>query len=224
MRRGCLEKLIIIPLFPQFSTATTSGIADIVFSKLLGWRNFRKKEKQYIPNIHFISNFYNHDNYKELYRAHIQKEIALLKKRPSTVVVSFHGLPRRYIQEGDVYQKHCEETFAYIQQAFSESNIIFLLTYQSRFGAEKWLSPTTEHTLQELAHKNQSEAVAIICPGFVTDCLETLSEIDKELRETYKCHGGHAQNFFYIPCLNTSSEFIHFLSESVQKSASGFIE
>ena len=217
-----LEKIIIIPLFPQFSTATTSSVADSLFSQLLGWNGSYKKEKRYIPAIHFISDFYNHDAYKELYIRHVQQQLDILPRKPHTLIVSFHGLPRRYIREGDVYQIHCEETYAYIQEFFSKKNIRTILTYQSRFGAEKWLSPTTEDVVQELASTCPHETVATIAPGFVTDCLETLSEIRMELRNEYIHYGGKSENFFYLPCLNTTDQFIEFLASSVQTSASGF--
>ena len=223
MKQDGLEKIIVIPLFPQFSTATTSGVIDTIFSKLFGWNGTRKKVKTHIPAIYCMTSFYNNDRYKKLYITHVQKGISALPNKPSTVIVSFHGLPKRYIFEGDVYQKHCEETFEYIQKAFLHSSTQFILTYQSRFGAEQWLGPRTEDTVQELAAKHPDDTVAVICPGFVTDCLETLSEIDRELRNTYEKHGGNRNKFFYIPCLNTSDEFIQFLASSIQQSASGFV-
>jgi ferrochelatase len=222
MKHDGLDHVVVIPLFPQFSTATTSGVADTVFSKLLGWKKHGKKEKVHIPNIHFISNFYNNTAYKALYLAHIKNQIALLQNPPDTLIVSFHGLPKRYIDEGDSYQQHCEETFGYIKDAFGKDNIELVLSYQSRFGAEEWLGPRTEDVIKNCALSSPHKTVAVVCPGFVTDCLETLSEIKNELHHTYQSSGGNAP-FFYIPCLNTSKEFIQFLATSIKNTTSGFV-
>lgn len=222
MTRNGLEHVIVVPLFPQFSTATTSSVGDAVFSKLLGWKRFGKKQKLPIPSIHFVSNFYNNHSFKALYLAHVRQHIASLSKHPETLVVSFHGLPKRYINEGDIYQKHCEETFEYIKNEFGKDAMELVLSYQSRFGAEEWLGPRTEDVIKNLALSSPHRAVAVVCPGFVTDCLETLSEIKNELHHTYRSNGGNAP-FFYIPCVNASKEFIQFLATSIKNTTSGFV-
>ncbi len=223
-KKAGIENVIVLPLFPQRSTATTNSIADAVYSTLLGWKKFGKKEKKTFPNVHFISHFYKSKEYQRLYTTHLQNELAKQKKNEGKCIVSFHGLPKRYIKEGDEYQKECEETFVAIKKSFPEkARANFALAYQSRFGPEKWLSPTTKNEVERMARDYPNEMIFLVCPGFVTDCLETLSEISGELKEHYVASGGKEENFVYLPCLNDEQEFIDFLAEMVKKSASGFL-
>ncbi len=187
----------VIPLYPQYSTTTTASIHDAVFKHYLAQEN--------IPTLHLIREFTSHPLYIQLLREQIKKEIK--KYSPELLIFSYHGLPVSYVQKGDPYKDQCAETTKAIFANFS-IDIPYQVTYQSKFGPDEWLTPALDTTLKGLPNKGIKK-VLIITPGFVSDCIETLEEIEQENKGYFMESGG--LEFNYIHPFNGSPEFIELL-------------
>lgn len=196
MKSQNCTRILVLPLYPQYAAHTTASVIDEVASCLTQWRN--------LPEIRYVRNFSDHPEYitalansvREHWKANGQSE---------KLVMSFHGLPARARKLGDPYHCECHKTGRLLAEALELPDDRWQLTFQSRFGRAEWLKPYTQPTLEELAHKGL-RSVDIICPGFVTDCLETLEEIAIECKSAFLTAGG--KNFHYIPCLNERHDWI----------------
>jgi len=197
--RGC-TRIVILPLYPQYAASTTASVIDEVGRNLKHYRNQ--------PEIRFVRSFPDHPGYigalaqsvREHWQAHGE---------PERLVMSYHGIPRRSLDLGDPYYCECHKTSRLLAEALGLPRERWEMTFQSRFGKTEWLQPYTEPTLREMA-SNGVKSVDVICPGFVSDCLETLEEIAMECREAFLTSGG--KEFRYIPCLNERTEWITALS------------
>jgi len=194
-----ISDLQIIPLYPQFSSTTTSAVFDQVASFY--------RDKYYLPNIQFIRGFHDHEGYINLIVEKIQASWAK-NGRSDKLVLSFHSLPVNIITKGDLYYDECLNTSKLIAKKLNLAEGDYLVTFQSKFGRQKWLTPATNLELINLAKAGTS--VDIICPGFVSDCLETLEEINVTNRKLYIDNGGSEYN--YIDCLNADDELITVLA------------
>lgn len=194
------DKLTVIPLYPQFSSTTTLPVFDSISS-------FYKK-KYYMPEIKFISDFASNSLYIEAI-VNMITESWQKNGRSQKLVFSYHGLPLNIIKRGDAYFSQCELTTKLVVEKLGFGVNDYIMAFQSRFGAQKWLSPATNIVLASLA-KSAIKSVDIICPGFVSDCLETLEEIAILNKEVFLNAGGSSYNF--IPCLNDREELIEMLS------------
>ena len=195
-----ISDLTIVPLYPQFSTSTTSSVFDILYKFY--------QDKGEIPNIKFIGSFYSHQLFIEAVSLKIQSYWSNTRIKPDVLVFSYHGLPIKLIENGDVYYNHCLETTRLIIQKLNVPNLKYKVSFQSKFGTNKWLEPSTTSTLYKLA-KDNIKSVDIVCPGFVSDCLETLEEICILNKGVFIKNGG--ENYRYINCLNDDEDFINFL-------------
>jgi ferrochelatase len=191
--QGC-ERILVIPLYPQYCAATTATVADEVFRVLMGMR--------YQPTVRFAPPYYNDTVYIEALASSTSAELSQLEFKPELVLASFHGVPQEYVAKGDPYYAHCVETMRLLRQQLKLDESKLLLTFQSRFGRAKWLEPATDRTVKDLA-KRGVKSIAVITPGFSADCLETLEEIAVENAHLFRKHGG--ENFAAIPCLNDST-------------------
>jgi ferrochelatase len=191
--RGC-ERLVIIPLYPQYCAATTATACDEVFRALLPLR--------YQPALRVAAPYYNDPIYIEALASSLNAEIAQLSYRPEVIVASFHGVPQAFIEAGDPYYAHCAETVRLLRKALKLDESGLIMTFQSRFGRAKWLGPATDQSVKQLA-KRGVKNIAVVMPGFAADCLETLEEIAVENAHIFKKYGG--ENFATIPCLNDSA-------------------
>ena len=200
---GC-ENIIILPLYPQYSSATTGSVCDAVFKSLIKMR--------WQPSIQIVPHYESHPLYIKALTKSLEK--ALNKKTwvPDIIIVSYHGIPKKYFLSGDPYHCYCHKTTRLISEKF-KSNIPLLTTFQSRFGPAEWLTPYTEEKLKELASDN-CKKVMLICPGFSSDCIETIEEIGLRAKEIFIKNGG--KKFALVPCLNDSSDHIKLL-ESLSK-------
>ena len=187
---GC-KKIAVLPLYPQYSRSTTESIRDVL-----------------PPGTAMIENFHDHPAYIAALAAGVQRHWET-HGRGEKLVMSFHGLPKRAIELGDPYQAQCMATAKVLAGSLRIAPANFLITFQSRFGAAEWLQPYTEPTLVALA-KQGLKRVDVICPGFVSDCLETLEEISIEARNAFLSSGG--KEFHALPCLNESPEWIEALA------------
>lgn len=200
-RKNKVERIIVLPLYPQYSAATTGSTFDKVVDILKGWR--------YIPELHFISHYYADKNYTQAIadtiREHWQQQGS-----DSYLIFSYHGLPKRCVELGDPYQQQCLSTTQLIAENLQLAPDKFKVVFQSRFGKAEWLQPYCDKTLCELPQQGIKN-VTVICPGFSVDCLETLEEIAQENRELFLQAGG--EKFHYIPALNDKSIQVKFLQE-----------
>ncbi|MCA9895352.1 MAG: ferrochelatase [Anaerolineae bacterium] len=217
-----IDRIVILPMFPQYSSTTTSSVYDAVYEAAAGQTNpFRHQRKRFTPTLRFVAPYYDHIGYIHAMRNHLQAEIAALQAPPDKVVISFHGIPKRYVETGDPYRDHCERTAHLLAEAMGWQSDDWVLTFQSQFGPEKWLEPATDAVLESL-HAQGVERPMIFSPGFVTDCLETLDELGNEGREQFAEGGGKAEHFHFVPCLNAHPDFLAMLTDLVRENAVGW--
>lgn len=204
--QGC-RKLIVLPMYPQYSGSTTGSIMDAVGAAL--------KKIRIVPQLHFINEYYSHEKYIEALANSITTHWEK-KARGDKLIFSFHGIPQRYVKNGDPYQDHCEKTVALVTKKLNLSSNEYLLVFQSRVGKEPWLQPYCDETMKSLPSQGIKN-VDVICPGFSADCLETIEEIDEENKSYFLQSGG--KSYHYIDCLNSSDDHIKMTSDIIQKIA-----
>lgn len=199
-----VESLTILPLFPQYSATTTASIFDKITTICQDWR--------YIPSMQFIHQYYQHPGYIEALAQQIESYWQQ-HGQPDLLLMSYHGLPQKYVKKGDPYPKQCRITSHQLAQRLGLPDNQWQLTFQSRFGYSPWLQPYTDITLTELGQNQSTQNVQVVCPGFPIDCLETLEEIDQTNREIFIDNGG--QSFGYIPALNDAYQQANYLTQLV---------
>jgi ferrochelatase len=192
LRESGVDEVVVIPLYPQFSGTTTASIYDGVEAALLSL--------QWQPRVHRVERYYDHPGWVDAIAASI-RAFRAEHGTAEKLIFSLHGIPQRYVRQGDPYQQECEESVRAVVEALGLTDEEWLLTYQSRVGREPWLQPYTDITLEELA-KSGVRHVQVLCPGFAVDCLETLEEIAMQNRELFEEAGG--EKLEYIPALNDS--------------------
>ena len=200
MEQG-VTKLLVLPLYPQYSASTTASTFDALAKDF--------QQRRWLPELRFINSYHEHDSYITAIANSIsthQQEHGKQEK----LIFSYHGVPLRYLHNGDPYHCFCHQTTRLVAEKLGLEDGSFMTTFQSRFGREAWLKPYTDETLKALG-KAGTKSVSIICPGFSSDCLETLEEIEEENKEYFLESGG--ESFFYIPALNSSDEHIDALTQ-----------
>lgn len=197
--KGC-DKIIALPMYPQYSETTTLSTLDEINKELNDWENK--------PTLAFIDDYYQDKGYIQSLVNSVTEHQAQHGK-PDRLMISFHGIPQRFVDNGDVYYDHCVNTTKLLAKALHLQEDEYQLCFQSIFGREEWLKPETKNSLESLA-KNGVKHVQVICPGFSVDCLETLEEIDEENRGYFMEAGG--SDFSYIPALNDRNDHIQALS------------
>ena len=175
------DRVLLFPLYPQYAGATTASTYDEVFRQLSTLR--------FVPALRVVPPYYAHAAYIEALAESVREAMTPLPRPPDRILMSFHGIPQRFVESGDPYASHCEETARALAARAGWENGTYLITYQSRAGREPWLLPYTDETLVELA-RNGVRHVMVICPGFVADCLETIDEIGHVAREQFRAAGG----------------------------------
>jgi ferrochelatase len=194
-------RVTALPLYPQFSRTTTSSVEDALNAALAGVQD--------APRLRFIPEFHADPRYIAALTATTRRHLAALAFKPQRVVLSFHGIPERFVRAGDPYAEQVRTTAARLRFAMSWSADFAPLAFQSRFGPEKWLGPSTAKTIERAAASGMTD-IAVAAPGFASDCLETLEELGIGLRERFLKAGG--KNFAILPCLNDSDEAIDMLA------------
>lgn len=200
-----VNKLIVLPLYPQFSCSTVASVWDGLSSVFADYRS--------LPTVHFIRDYADHPAYIAALKASVERSFAQHGK-PDLLLASFHGIPQRFANEGDDYPQRCHDTFDALKTALGLSDSEAMLTFQSRFGREPWLTPYTDETMQGLPAKGVKH-VQVMSPGFSADCLETLEEINEQNREFFLHAGG--TRFEYIPALNDDEAHIDMMLELVNQ-------
>jgi ferrochelatase len=212
-----IDRIVVLPMFPQFSCTTTASIYDAVYAGVMGKLSDRKR---FMPAIRFIPPYYDHPAYIHALKTHLIQQIQHAPHQPDKFIISFHGIPNRYIKTGDPYRAHCEHTAHLLAQAMNWTDDQWILCFQSQFGPEKWLEPYTDAVLEHLHHDGVQYPM-VFSPGFVTDCLETLDELGNEGREQFAEGGGNPDQFTFAPCLNDHPAWIEAMATLVRDHAFG---
>ncbi|MFG1426349.1 ferrochelatase [Roseixanthobacter glucoisosaccharinicivorans] len=210
-KAGC-ERILLVPLYPQYAAATTATVCDKAFDKL--------KTMRWQPILRVAPPWHDDPVYIEAACAALEGHLAQLDFEPEVILASFHGVPKSYLLKGDPYHCQCVKTARLMRERLGFAQEKFRLTFQSRFGTEEWLQPYTDKTVEALA-KSGVKRLAIVNPGFTADCLETLEEIGVENAEIFKHNGG--EKFAAIPCLNDSAEGMRVIEAVVRRELSGWI-
>jgi protoporphyrin/coproporphyrin ferrochelatase len=211
IERGC-ERLLIMPLYPQYSAATTATVCDEVFRFVMRLRRQ--------PALRIMPAYYDDRRYIEALAASLKDELKVLPFNPDVIVASYHGMPRDYIAKGDPYESQCARTTELLRADLGLNETELMMTFQSRFGRSRWLEPYTIKTVKALAKKGVKNLV-VITPGFSADCLETLEEIAVDNARLFKRHGG--KNFAAVPCLNDSTAGMSLIAQLATRELKGWV-
>ncbi len=201
--KGC-ENIVILPLYPQYAGATTATVCDEVYRSLMQMR--------WQPSLQIIPHYESEPLYIEALVKSIKDKVQSINWKPDLILISYHGIPKSYFDKGDPYQCYCQKTSRLIKEKYSD--IELCTTFQSRFGPSEWLQPYTDKTLEKLP-KDGKKNILVICPGFASDCVETLEEINIQGKESFLKNGG--ENFDLIPCLNDNSNHIHLFEVLIKR-------
>lgn len=210
-KRGC-DRILVMPLYPQYSAATTATVGDEVCKFLLAQRRQ--------PAVRMLPAYYDDPYYIEVLASSLQAELKALPFHPDVIVASYHGMPKAYVDKGDPYETQCERTTQLLRQQLGVDDKKLIMTYQSRFGRAKWLEPFTIKTVKALAKQGVKNLV-VMTPGFSADCLETLEEIAVENAHVFKRYGG--ENFAAIPCLNDSEAGMLMIWQLAMRELKGWV-
>ena len=202
-KEGC-ENIIVLPLYPQYAAATTATVCDEVYRSLMSMR--------WQPSLQIIPHYDSHSLYIDALVKSLEKKMNELDWKPDLIISSYHGIPKSYFDRGDPYHCYCHKTTRLMREKFSKVEI--QTTFQSRFGPQEWLKPYTDKTLESLPKKGVKNLL-VICPGFASDCVETLEEINIQGRDSFIESGG--KNFDLVPCLNDNEDHINLFDNLVKK-------
>ena len=202
--KGC-ENLVILPLYPQYAAATTATVCDEVYRTLSNMR--------WQPSLQIIPHYESDPLYIQAISKSIRNKITQINWKPDLIMASYHGIPKKYFEKGDPYHCYCHKTTRLIIEN-TNLGIPIITTFQSRFGPQEWLQPYTDKTLERLP-KEGKKNILVICPGFASDCVETLEEISMEGKASFIEAGG--ENFDFIPCLNDNEDHINLFENLVLK-------
>ncbi|XSG83353.1 MAG: ferrochelatase [Methyloligella sp. ZOD6] len=208
---GC-DRLLVFPLYPQYAAPTTATVNDKVFDAL--------KQMRFQPALRTVPAYPTEPVYIRALANSVREHLLALDYEPEVILASFHGLPKEYVEKGDPYQVQCKQTADALRQELGFDEHKLRLTFQSRFGPAEWLTPYTDETVEALA-KEGVKRLAILTPGFVADCVETLEEINGEAREIFEENGG--EKFSFIPCLNDSDAGMRVLETIVDRELEGWV-
>jgi ferrochelatase len=209
--QGC-DRLLVVPLYPQYSAATSATVCDEVFRVLAAMRAQ--------PTLRVTPPYYDDPDYIEALAVSINAHLKTLPFQPELIVASFHGMPKKYVDKGDPYLAQCIATTHALRKRLGLDASKLLLTFQSRFGSDEWLQPYTDKTIEQLA-KDGVRRMAVVTPGFSADCLETLEEIAQENAEIFRHNGG--EQFAAVPCLNDSDAGMDVIRQLVLRELQGWI-
>lgn len=210
--QGC-QKILFFPLYPQYAGATSATANDQFFRALMA--------EKHQPVARIVPPYFDDPAYVDALAQSVERAYGEMAQAPDVLVASYHGLPERYLMEGDPYHCHCQKTTRLLKERLGWSDEAIVTTFQSRFGPEEWLKPYTVDHVAELARQGKRR-IAVIAPAFSVDCIETLEEINEEIRESFEEAGG--ESFTYIPCLNDDDAHIAALSGVIERNLMGWID
>ena len=210
MQQGGVRQLLVLPLYPQYSAATTASTFDALADDFT--------QRRWLPDLRFISHYHDYPPYIEALAKSVEAHWET-HGRADKLLMSYHGVPLRYLKNGDPYHCECYKTSRLLAERLGLSKDAYMTTFQSRFGREEWLKPYTDHTLKAFPEQGV-KSVQVVCPGFSADCLETIEEIGEENREYFMAAGG--ERYEYIPALNASESHIDVLTQLVERHLQGW--
>ncbi len=206
------DRILVFPLYPQYAASSTASALDAVWRVLLKTRN--------MPAIRTIKHYHDHPAYIAALAQSVREHWRINGGKPSKLVMSFHGVPKFHLMNGDPYHCECYKTARLLAEALELSKDEYMVAFQSRFGKQEWLKPYLANTLEDLG-KAQTKRIDVICPGFSSDCLETLEEIAMEGKHIFQSHGGG--EYHYIPALNENEAWIHAMSTIALENLQGWV-
>ncbi len=209
---GC-HKILFFPLYPHYAGATSATANDQFFRALM--------DEKWQPSTRTVGPYYDHPLYIDALARSIETAYAKLDDRPDILVCSYHGVPKRYLLEGDPYHCQCQKTTRLLKERLGWDDTEITTTFQSRFGPEEWLKPYTVEEVARLAEQGNKK-IAVCAPAFSADCIETLEEINEEIRESFEHAGG--EQFTYVPCLNDDAAHIKALSSVIEDNLKGWLD
>ncbi|NNF73154.1 MAG: ferrochelatase [Rhodobacteraceae bacterium] len=209
--QGC-QKILFFPLYPHYAGATSATAADQFFRSLM--------EEKWQPIARVVPPYYEHPLYIEALAQSVERAYAELDEKPDVLVASYHGVPKRYLMEGDPYHCQCQKTSRLLRERLGWDKSELVTTFQSRFGPEEWLKPYTVEEVARLAESGKKN-ITVIAPAFSADCIETLEEINEEIHESFEEAGG--EKFTYIPCLNDDDAHIKALCQVIDENLAGWV-
>ncbi|WP_059050134.1 ferrochelatase [Paenibacillus senegalimassiliensis] len=221
------ERILVLPLFPQYSSTTTAAVYDAACFAALGKsRRYGSSAKRFVPALRLAGAFFDHPGYIRAMQKHLAEQAGSLARPPERFVLSFHGIPQRYADTGDPYPGQCQETAQRLAEAMGWAPEQWAIAYQSRFGPEPWLGPTTEEVLRSFTQRD-AERTMVFAPGFAADCLETIYELGVEARHNLMSKAGDNLNtspaeFQLAPCLNAHPAWLDFLADFARDSTAGW--
>ncbi|MDG1678101.1 MAG: ferrochelatase [Tateyamaria sp.] len=211
-KAGC-QKILFFPLYPHYAGATSATANDEFFRALM--------LEKWQPTTRTVEPYYSHPKYIEALAQSIEAAYAKIEVRPDILVCSYHGVPIRYLMEGDPYHCQCQKKTRLLKERLGWKDTEIKTTFQSKFGPEEWLQPYTVEEVARLAEQGKKN-IAVCAPAFSADCIETLEEINEEIKESFEEAGG--QNFTYIPCLNSDPAHIDALSAVIEENVKGWLD
>lgn len=210
VQQGC-RKILFFPLYPQYAGATTATANDQFFRALI--------DEKWVPNVRTVPPYFARPSYIDALAQSVERAYAATESKPDILVCSYHGVPKRYLLEGDPYHCQCQKTTRLLKERLGWADTDIATTFQSRFGPEEWLKPYTVEEVARLAEAGKKH-IAVCAPAFSADCIETLEEINEEIKESFEEAGG--EKFTYIPCLNDDDAHISALAEAIEDSLKGW--
>jgi len=206
------DQILLFPMYPQYSAATTASAYDEVFREL--------SRRRFVPALRVVPPYYDDPDYIRVLAESVREKIAALKTKPHRILISFHGVPQRYARLGDPYPSHCLATVTALAKEMGWGNDDYLMTFQSRFGKEPWLQPYTDQTLMKLGGEGVKNLL-VLCPGFTADCLETIDEIGNLGREQFHSTGGGTLDL--VACLNDRPHWLDAMSTIARRELAGWM-
>jgi ferrochelatase len=210
--QGC-RKILFFPLYPHYAGATSATANDAFFRALM--------DEKWQPDSRTVPPYFEHPSYIDALAQSIERSYAAMETKPDILVCSYHGVPKRYLLEGDPYHCHCQKTTRLLKERLGWDDTQIATTFQSKFGPEEWLKPYTVEEVARLAESGKKN-IAVCAPAFSADCIETLEEINEEIKESFEEAGG--EHFTYIPCLNDDPAHIKALTEVVSANLRGWLD
>lgn len=211
MDQGC-DRILLLPLYPQYAAATTATAADQAFRALIKMR--------WQPAVRVAPSYHDNSAYIDALARSMRTHLSKLDFEPEKIIATFHGMPQKYLEAGDPYHCQCQKTSRLLREKLDVDKDRWLTTFQSRFGNDPWLQPYTDETIMALA-KSGVKKLVLVAPGFSADCLETLEELDVENRHIFESNGG--DKFAYLPALNDSAEGMDVIEDVVRRELMGWI-
>jgi len=210
---GC-RKILFFPLYPQYAGPTVATANDQFFRILMA--------AKWQPAARTVAPYFDHPLYIDALAQSVERAYAAAEKTPDLLVCSYHGVPQRYLTEGDPYHCQCQKTTRLLKERLGWDDSQIITTFQSKFGPEDWLQPYTVKEVARLAEEEAKTNIAVIAPAFSADCIETLEEINEEIKESFEEAGG--EHFTYIPCLNDDAPHIKALSAVIEENLRGWLD